>query len=117
MDVPLRQGIWRFRGRVYELMTYNWGPYSFEIYDDLELLHGNGLVERVPVPVKSWSKYRRTAAGDERVRILNSRAYNKVAKYLNIVKDAVTKEQTFNSLLRKIYRAYPECATKSLFRW
>ena len=32
----------------YEFVPYNWGPCSFEIYEDMDSLIDDGLVERFP---------------------------------------------------------------------
>ncbi len=99
----------------YDFIPYNWGPCSFDIYDDLEKLNDDGMIERVPVAGKTWARYRRTPQGDRRSARLAPKATKKALRYLNEVKSAVTSEKTFNGLLRSVYKRYPEYATKSLF--
>ena len=98
---------------VYEFVPYNWGPCCFDIYDDLENLHSDGLIERRPVPGKGWFKYQITPAGVSLVKEFNLRKDSQ--NYLNEVK-GIIKHPSFNDLLRKVYAEYPEYATESLFR-
>ena len=99
---------------LYEFQPYNWGPCSFRIYDDLDGLHNAGLIERRPVPGKSWYRYQVTDAGRSLARSLpggNTRA----ADCLDQIKASI-KGASFNDLLRSVYEKYPQYATKSQFQ-
>lgn len=100
---------------VYDFIPYNWGPCSFDIYDDLEKLHDAGLIERVPVPGQTWSRYRRTVDGESKAALVSKKVPDTQAAYISSVKEAVTSERSFNRLLRRVYKKYPEYATKSLW--
>lgn len=99
----------------YEFEPYNWGPCSFAIYGDLDLLHAEGLIARIPVQGRSWSTYRRTVDGDAAAQRLVSHADPKLLEYLESISAAVMNN-TFNQLLRAVYERYPDFTAKSLFR-
>ena len=45
------------KDEIYDFEPYNWGPCSFEIYDDLSKLRAEGFVEAVRTG-RGWSTYR-----------------------------------------------------------
>ncbi len=99
---------------LYDFQPYNWGPCSFTIYDDLDSLYEDGLIERRPVPGKSWSRYQVTGSG--RSLITKARGQGSPAsRYLNKIKGSI-KEASFNDLLTSVYEKYPEYATQSHFQ-
>ena len=98
---------------VYKFIPYNWGPCCFDIYDDLENLHSDGLIERRPVPGKGWFKYQITPAGTSRAKGLSARKSSR--DYLHEVK-RIIKQPSFDELLREVYAKYPDYTAKSLFR-
>ncbi len=98
----------------YTFEPYNWGPLSKRIYVDLEELLATGLVERVPVPGASYTRYRRTQAGNVAAEGLAT-ATPEPAKVLAAIGSKV-RELGFNELLQYVYAQYPDYATKSLFK-
>ena len=103
------------RGEVYEFVPYNWGPCSFDIYGDLDHLLAHGLVERVPVPGTNWCKYQRSTRGDVRAQNTATGATPAHVAQIATIRQKVTG-MAFGQLLDSIYAAYPEYASKSLFR-
>ena len=102
------------KGETYDFQPYNWGPCSFEIYDDLDILHRDGLIERRPVSGKSWYRYQVTDAG--RVLMPSISRRNATASgYLREIKASI-KKASFNDLLSNVYEKYPEYATRSQFQ-
>lgn len=102
----------------YEFRPYNYGPMSRDVYDDIDGLVEAGLVERLPVPGQSWSRYNPTAEGVARGHELLKHAlaeHSAAAGALYDLKESVAS-MTFNALLEDVYERYPEYATESLFR-
>lgn len=99
----------------YSFKPYNWGPFSIEIYRDLDDLVAEGLVKRVRLAGATWAKYRLTDEGeqaaDEVVATVDGRAYEKLKDMSRWV-----KERSFKRLLTDIYEAHPEMAVNSIFR-
>jgi DNA-binding PadR family transcriptional regulator len=100
---------------VYDFEPYNWGPFSSEIYRDLDALGADGLVRSEPVPGRTWRLYGVTTAGAQRVRELIEEADPQAVEWLGQARRFVT-ERSFVALLREVYAAYPEYATNSMLR-
>jgi len=101
--------------QVYDFVPYNWGPCSFEIYDDLEELLEKGLLEQIPVPGARWHRYLRTPLGKVSAEELRASADPSFVDTQNEIRDKVTG-LPFRQLLKVVYDEYPEFATKSVFR-
>ena len=95
----------------YEFVPYNWGPCSFDIYDDLDSLHKDGLIERRPVPGKSWSRYQASAAGEAAATAIEEEG-SPYAKYLDEIKGSI-RTASFDNLLKRVYEKYPNYAVNS----
>ncbi len=103
----------------YDFKPYAYGPMSAEIYSDLDRLVDEGMLERVPVDGKRWSRYKPTEVTfDEGERVLERAADEHVldaARDLFEIKREVSNVG-FSELLERVYEAYPEFAVKSVFR-
>jgi uncharacterized protein YwgA len=99
---------------VYRFEPYNWGPFSSRIYGDLERLQTDGMAVKVPVPGAGYAQYRRTAAGNVEADRLSPLGDSAQLACILKTRDAVTG-MTFDNLLRKVYKDYPEYATKTMF--
>jgi len=99
---------------IYQFEPYNWGPCSFDIYDDLAALRAEGFVEFVPAG-SGWNAYRTTAAGQERVKELRSKAPAPQLAEIDRVREYVVS-RGFRQLLRDVYKDYPQYAERSLFK-
>ena len=98
---------------LYDFEPYNWGPCSFEIYDDLGTLRLEDLVESVPSG-RGWNAYRLTDKGKGVEQELRQKADDKLQGRLDEKYRYVTS-RTFDELLKDVYKDYPDFATKSLF--
>ena len=98
----------------YDFVPYNWGPCSFEIYDDLEAFFNAGLIERYHIAGKRWCRYALTTDGRShlRKRLLRLSRPNRLKMYN---RRRWVKNQSFEDLLHAVYRQYPEYATRSVF--
>ncbi len=124
--VRIQKGMFLFTMRAnvparekYGFKPYDYGPMSAGIYRDLDVLVRDGLVARIDVEGKSWSRFRATPKG---VRV-GERALEKAqaegrleaAQMLHEIKRRVAG-LPFNELLEGVYDEFPEYATKSVFR-
>lgn len=98
---------------VYQFKPYNWGPCSFDIYDDLQQLREDGLIESVPTS-RGWSVYHTTSSGVEVANRLRQKAAPRLVEHLASLREWVTT-RSFEDLLRDVYSDYPTYATQSLF--
>ena len=97
----------------YEFVPYNWGPCSFEIYEDLSTLRTEGLIEAVSSG-QGWNFYRQTEPGKQKAQALHKQASSAHVKSLEKLRDWVTSRD-FETLLNDVYKQYPRYATESLF--
>lgn len=98
----------------YHFEPYNYGPCSFDIYRDLEALEAERLVERCPVLGQTWNRYGLTDLGLQKVAKLVESASPKLVEGCRASRRRVTAV-SFDQLLKEVYRAYPQYATRSLF--
>lgn len=101
----------------YEFVAYDYGPFSVEIYRDLDTLYEQGLVERIGVPGYTWSRYLPTAQGiDEAERLVGamSASQRQRALLLQGLKRDVLR-MSFRGLLEHVYSRHPEFRENSVF--
>lgn len=99
----------------YKFRPYHWGPFSEQIYEDMDSLIENGLVERVPQPGVSWATYRLTRKGKKTIPAYAKRVASSALEELRRISEWVD-ERDFGNLLKDVYVDYPKMAEKSLFR-
>jgi uncharacterized protein YwgA len=99
----------------YTFQPYNYGPFSFEIYPDLDLLVAEGFLNQQRVEWMSSPLYSLTTRGAEAARETMSRVSETRLAFLHGLREYV-QNHSFTSLLKEIYRLYPSYATRSAFR-
>lgn len=121
----------RVTGEALDFVPYDYGPFSKDVYQAVELLEQSGLIteERVVngTTIDSMEDVEVTGAveGDEYVERrflltengklvagLLSRHHPEVVKQLGAIKDQYA-ERPLTSLIRHVYRTYPESAVNS----
>lgn len=102
------------KGEQYEFIAYNWGPCSFDIYDDLSELRHEGLVEFQPSG-RGWNIYHVTDKGERVARELRETTGSDLVTRLDDIREYVIS-RSFDRLLRDVYSDYPASAGRSLFR-
>jgi hypothetical protein len=100
---------------LYSFRPYNWGPFSPQIYGDLDDLVAKGLAEVERVPGCTWKRYATTAKGERRATALVRDPRSKDVDWLGKARNYVTS-RSFARLLREIYAEFPDYATESLLR-
>jgi hypothetical protein len=99
----------------YRFQPYNWGPFSRDVYRDLDALIASGLVSTMTVTGRAWNYHTATDEG----RVLAAEAgmqWNPaVSVYLQKLRQFVLSV-SFSTLLKTIYQKYPDFAVNSVFR-
>ena len=103
-------------GGVYEFVPYHWGPYSPQIYGDLDSLTYAGYITATRREERSWKYYSITPQGVALAHSIAETFDPKAVEYLNRLREFVT-QLSFSQLLVKIYERYPAYAVKSVFQY
>lgn len=101
---------------LYAFRPYDYGPFDAQVYQDLDQLAQELLVECEPIdPGSNRKLYRLTARGEQRYRAL---AASVDTSELNDVREAkrVTTSKSFLGLLEYVYDRYPEYSVRSVLR-
>jgi uncharacterized protein YwgA len=96
----------------YEFEPYLYGPCSFEVYQDLELLTDERLI--IPIPSgRRWVYYRISPLGRSKIKDISKRMDRKLVDRILEIKKNIAKMGVFE-LLRYVYSKYPEYAKNSI---
>jgi hypothetical protein len=93
----------------FEFAPMDYGPCSQQVYDCLHELVAQGSVREEPVPGETWKRY---SIGDAKLSSQNDEE-EKIADYLRKVR-SWCDAQSFTSLLKAVYHAYPSFAVNSV---
>lgn len=99
----------------YKFVPYDFGPCSFAIYSDLDMLERLRLLQSAQSPGQSWKYYSITGRG----ALLLQRSEGlrpDLISYMRQVRDFVDS-LTFRSLLAAVYKKYPDYAANSVFQF
>lgn len=99
----------------YQFSPYLYGPFSLDVYTDLDELDKKGLVMCEMTSPLNWSRYRLTRKGVDEAKKLSEQVSDLVKTKLQEVKNFVTS-LSFTELLRYIYKKYPDYATCSVIK-
>ncbi|MGP0102746.1 MAG: hypothetical protein ACLPUT_14145 [Solirubrobacteraceae bacterium] len=103
----------------YTFKPYDYGPMSTGIYSDLDRLVDDGLLERMPVHGKRWSRYKPSKItfleGQRILKQAEDEQLMDAARELFRIKQDVSNLR-FNELLERVYTEHPEFAVNSIFR-
>ena len=100
-------------GPHFNFVPYHYGPFDPQIYYQLEVLEGQGLVE--VYKDLSLRKYRLTPDGQEKGTLASQDLESKISQYIKELSDFV-RSLTFSQLVVSIYREYPEMKANSVFQ-
>ena len=98
----------------YEFRPYDYGPFTSDIYADLEGLARNGLVHIDRFGGAPWRSYSITTSGAQRSLAVRREADPQTIEYLDRLV-AWVKSRSFSGLLKAIYAKYPEYRENSVF--
>lgn len=104
-------------GERYEFRPYDYGPFSSEIYSDLDELVAAGLVEGEEAPGYTWHRYRATPQGVEVAGALAQAMRPEDQRTLEFLHDLKRDvlSQGFRELLHHVYSRHPGFASRSIF--
>jgi hypothetical protein len=89
---------------IYQFRPYHWGPFSGDIYADLDSLAVADLVECRPVPGQSWVTYGVTVRGAEAGRDALGELDLKEREWMASLLEFLTS-RSFPQLLKDVYAA------------
>jgi hypothetical protein len=101
-------------GEFYKFVPYDYGPCSFELYDDLDVLRTRGHIVALERPNKRYRVYLITDEGAYRAYRFLKGHHSSVTKALNEVKKEVNDLPLYD-LLSYVYEKYPKYAKKTVF--
>jgi hypothetical protein len=99
---------------LYRFRPYNWGPFSVDLYGDLDLLVANGMLVAQDQPGRAWARFKPTGEGVARARQVATQVGAPAVSWLGITRQFLTT-RGFAKLLSDVYDEFPEYATASLF--
>jgi uncharacterized protein len=123
--VRLQKGMFLFAreahpppAETYEFVAYDYGPFSVQIYWDLEEMADSGLILAAPMPGYSWSRHLTTASGLARAQDaldeMAPEARGRAAQLQQLKQGVLSLG--FRDLLSHVYSRYPDFSDKSVFR-
>jgi uncharacterized protein YwgA len=99
----------------YDFQPYDYGPFDWQVYSDVEELQRRGLVQINQQPGTRWRTYAATERGVAQGRHLARQLTGQQRAVLEKIASLV-RSLSFNDLVSAIYRAYPEMRERSVFR-
>jgi len=94
---------------------YDYGPFDSDVYAEAQALANSGMVTVSPSPYGRWNTYAATQAGMDQGNEILGQLSEANRKYICEVANWV-RGQSFSSLVKAIYKAYPETKVNSVFR-
>lgn len=101
---------WR---HLYGFSPYDWGPFSRELAGDIDEMLGHEL-RFVRFEGFRYGEFRTTSEGEEQIHDLIDALPDRTLQFVQETRRFVTT-RAFSRLLREVYAAYPEYATRSRF--
>jgi uncharacterized protein YwgA len=98
----------------YEFVPYDWGPFSRDVYTDLEALQSDGLLVAVPEGSR-YAAYRVTDAGRQRAEHVQPTLPADATRRLGEIKATVTSK-SFLELLEYVYERHSAFAQRRRLR-
>jgi uncharacterized protein len=99
----------------YRFEPYDYGPFDWQVYADVESLERRGLAQINQQPGSRWRTYAASPAGVVEGRRLATRIglieQVTLQKIVNLVRSL-----SFNELVSAIYKVYPPMRARSVFR-
>jgi hypothetical protein len=102
-------------GPRYNFQAYNYGPFDRNVYVEAEHLRDEGAALIAPSANGRWMTYAASDTGINRGQHILSRLTLKSRRYVGSVAGWVLA-QSFGSLVKSIYDAYPEMKENSIFQ-
>ena len=104
----------RTGGEKFDFVPYDYGPFDADVYNELEELQEDGLVEVTRKSAFGHRTFRLTDQGLKEGQIAFSELSDSTQDYIGRVVKWV-RSLTFRQLVSAIYREYPEMKENSVF--
>ncbi len=101
-------------GQHFEFVPYDYGPFDSAVYQELESMQRDGLVEVLEIENLGRRKYRLTDQGLEIGRDALSELDDPIEQYVCNVAEWV-RALSFSQLVSAIYSKYPDMKENSVF--
>lgn len=101
--------------KFYKFDAYDYGPFSKDIYSDLEKLAADHLVQIDVAPGRTFRTYRPTSDGLKRYGEIRAQLDTSVAEYAEAL-SKWARSLSFNDLVKSIYKMHPEMKVNSVFQ-
>ena len=102
-------------GPHFNFVPHNYGPFDRTIYDLLEELAKQGMVEIVKNSALRWRNYRLSPEGQEAGERILDQLDSHVRDYITKL-SAFVRKLSFADLVSTVYAAYPEMKVNSVFQ-
>jgi uncharacterized protein len=102
-------------GPEFHFVPYDYGPFDASVYGEAESLRDSGEVIIALSPNGRWKTYAASELGIARGTALMARLPAPIREYIHTISGWVLS-QSFGSLVRSIYEAYPEMRENSIFQ-
>jgi hypothetical protein len=103
------------QGPPFRFVPYDYGPFDSNVYAESQHLHDRGDAVIAPSGVGRWNTHAASDAGLARGSQILQRMPSETREYFESVSNWV-RSQSFSSLVKSIYEAYPEMRANSVFR-
>lgn len=112
--------IWHRSGRnlidYYKFTPYMYGPCSFDLYTELEMLQKEHLVSQAPHPVAQWASYFLTPTGESKADAVQRAVSPETVRLVRSIAEEVAS-LGFHALLQKVYSEAPDFASQTVLPW
>jgi hypothetical protein len=102
-------------GPSFNFVPYDYGPFDRAVYAEASSLKQEGLADIQPSGWGQWNMYSSSKEGTEKGNELLARMSAARRKYVTETSHWV-RAQSFTSLVKSIYKAYPNMRANSIFR-
>jgi hypothetical protein len=102
-------------GPEFAFRPYDFGPFDAGVYHEADILGREGQAVVVPSGSGNWRTYAASGEGVARGKQLLNQLAAQQRDFVVKVSDWV-RAQSFNSLVKSIYEAYPDMKVNSIFR-
>lgn len=101
-------------GPFFNFKPYHYGPFDKDLYNQLQELTKEGLVQTNLNPLNSLTKFSLTETGRLKGQKELRRISSKERDFI-VTLNAYVRSMTFSQLVASIYKAYPEMKKNSIF--
>ena len=102
-------------GPDFDFQPYDFGPFESDVYSEASALKAEGLAVIAPSGIGNWNTYAASDAGVATGKELLNELSEGNRDFLMRV-SAWVRAQSFSSLVKSIYDAYPAMKENSIFR-